>query len=495
MSSTANLRSRRSAAQLQALAGVEREIRAQDSHSRRKYLREFSDAFREYDLPIDARELEKAVSEADLVLIGDYHALAAAQRQAASLLEQRALNGDRPVVLAVEAIFARDQHVVDEWWRRQIDENELRRRIRFDIDWGYEWAPFYNLLITAREHGEAIYGLDCMPRGDLRRACLHDRHAAARLNEIGKRHPDSAIMVLFGESHLAPSHLPSILKQRLPEKKILTVLQNVDSLYWRVAEETRPGVRAVRVAQDVVCVFNATPLEKYESYRLCLDRWSEPDSDAPDFTPATYNLIDSLVQFLHIKFYSPHNGTQPKFLVDQLPEVYCHPTAEVIRKLYSSLPETHLAEELLSRLDQSGSVYLPQYNILFISEFRLSFVSQEIARFLHHACRGLPLYRQSRDEKPLDEETVFYSSLLEDALLHLATCVLCPLASGEAGLEAQSAGLKMGRALYDGYVHGRISRTFLRRLFLARLEEPGVARTTCLAAARKAGLRLSSLSR
>ena len=54
MSSTANLRLRRNAAQLTALAGVEREIRAQDSHSRRKYLREFSQAFRNYDSLLDS---------------------------------------------------------------------------------------------------------------------------------------------------------------------------------------------------------------------------------------------------------------------------------------------------------------------------------------------------------------------------------------------------------------------------------------------------------
>src|SRR5271155_1095803 len=102
MASAVNLRSRRSAGQLHALAGVEREIRAQDSHSRRKYLREFSQAFRNYD------------------------SLPAAQRYAASLLEQRALAGDRRVVLGVETIFARDQHILEEWWRREIDEAELR---------------------------------------------------------------------------------------------------------------------------------------------------------------------------------------------------------------------------------------------------------------------------------------------------------------------------------------------------------------------------------
>src|SRR6266699_3071012 len=184
MASTANLRSRRSAAQLHALAGVEREIRAQDSQSRRKYLREFNEAYRSYD------------------------ALPAAQRHAASLIEQRALAGDCPVVLGVETIFARDQHILDEWWRRDIDESELRQRIRFDLDWGYDWTPFYELLVTARDHAEAVYGLDCMPREDLRKIGARDRHAAAKIAEIRQRHPDAVIFVLFGESHLAPGHLP-----------------------------------------------------------------------------------------------------------------------------------------------------------------------------------------------------------------------------------------------------------------------------------------------
>src|SRR5579863_9686473 len=166
MSSTTNLRSRRSAAELHALAGVEREIRAQDSHHRRKYLREFNQAFRNYDSLLDSSQIQSALLAADIVLIGDYHALPAAQRHAASLIEQRALAGGRPVVLGVETIFARDQHILDEWWRREIDESELRQRIRFDLDWGYDWTPFRELLVAARDHADAVYALDCMPRED-----------------------------------------------------------------------------------------------------------------------------------------------------------------------------------------------------------------------------------------------------------------------------------------------------------------------------------------
>src|SRR6201987_1989878 len=227
MASTANLRSRRSAAQLHALAGVEREIRAQDSNGRRKYLREFNKSFRTYESVLTSEEVQSTLGSADLVLIGDYHALPSSQRCAASLVEQRALAGDRPVVLGVETVFARDQHILDEWWRREIDEHELRERMRFQLDWGYAWEPFYELLVTAREHCDAIYGLDCMPREDLRKIAARDRHAADKLAEIRQRHPGAVIMVLFGESHLAPEHLPRELRALLPQERVLTILQNV----------------------------------------------------------------------------------------------------------------------------------------------------------------------------------------------------------------------------------------------------------------------------
>ena len=339
MATTTSLRARRSEAQLHALAGVEREIRANDPSASRKYLREFRKAFRSYESVLSPQQLKAILGEGDIILTGDYHALPAAQRMAASLFEDRAQTGDRPVVLGVETIFARDQHIVDEWWRREIDEEEFRQRIRFDLDWGYDWAPFYELLVTAREHGEAIYGLDCMPREDLRKIGARDRHAAHKLAEIRQRHPQAVVLVLFGESHLAPGHLPRALKEQLPPQRVLTVLQNVDALYWHAAGEHHERVEAVKVSDDVICVFNSTPLEKYESYRLHLSRWGRSDEEGPDLVPTIYNLIDSLLRFLDINRYSSRNGTQPKFLVDLMPEVYGRASDSRLRRLLSRITD------------------------------------------------------------------------------------------------------------------------------------------------------------
>jgi len=515
MASTSNLRIRRSAAQLHALAGVEREIRAVDAHSRRKYLREFNQAFRTYQSVLTAQEVQSAIRSADVVLIGDYHALPAAQRYAASLIEQRAMAGDRPVVLGVETIYARDQHILDEWWRREIDDNELRERVRFDIDWGYDWTPFHEVLVTARDHGDALYGLDCMPREDLRRIGARDRHAAAKLAEIRERHPDAVIFVLFGESHLAPRHLPRSLRELMPQARILTVLQNIDALYWKAAGEQADKIEAVQVKDDVLCVFNATPLEKYESYRLCLDQWSRCDKER-DFAPTVYNLIDSLANFLEINRYSPHNGTQPKFLIDMLPEVHGQASEATVRRLLSRRGvDDSKREFLLKCVEERGSAYFPQVNAVCIREFQMMHAAEDAARFLHHACQGLPqrLNGHSRTDlqlgaapspygSPAEE---FYVRTIQHAVAYVGSRVLYPArptpnledapplsraafekaaarADGET-LEstAREWGYRIGCQIYDAYLAGKVLPRSLRRLFLAHLNEPGVARKVCAA--------------
>jgi Haem-binding uptake, Tiki superfamily, ChaN len=442
MATTSILRSRRSAAQLHAIASVEREIRAIDPAAGRKYLRDFREAYRSYQKVIGANDVRHEIANAGTVLVGDYHALPSSQRYLAELLRDSDLQ-QRPIVLGVETIFSRDQHILDEWYRGEIDENELRQRIRFELDWGYDWAPFYELLSAARDHGASIYGLDCMPREDLRKIGARDRHAADKIAELRHRHSDALIMILFGESHLAPQHLPAMLQQRLPEESMLTVLQNVDALYWRAAGEASDHVEAVEVRkndrENVLCVFNATPLEKYEHYRLCLDRWGRSDNDhsAPDLGPTLYNLIDGMVRFLGINQYSPHNTTQPRLLVDLMPEVYSRSSDALLHRLLSRKGFTaEHRRSLLRQVRERGSVYLTPINAVYVRQFRMTSSAEDATRFLHQACRGLPnlcscpgkalAQRAAPAAQSLDKDDAFYMTVFENALACFGSRILHP---------------------------------------------------------------------
>ena len=505
MASPSILGSRRNAAQLRALAGVERELRANDSSPRRKYLRDFCSAFQSYECVLNSQQLDETVRAADVLLVADYHALPAAQRYAAGLLERRAQPGDRPIVLGVETIFSRHQHVLEEWWRREIDAAELRERIRFDTDWGYDWNPFYELLVTAREHAEAVYGLDCMPREDLRKISARDRHAADKIAEIRQKHPNAIILILFGESHFAPEHLPRFLREHLRNERCLTVLQNVDALYWSASENLQEPVDAVKVNDEVVCVFTSSPLEKYESYRLCLTRWNQQNGNYPDATPTVYNLIDSLATFLQINRYSSHNTTQPKFLIDKLPEVYSGSDTRLLQLLLRALRKPEKVENMLERVDSQGSIYLPSINAFYVREFQMRYTAEEAARFLHHACRGLPLLRNGKVPRAsLTGKDRLYIRIVEHALARFGSRVLYPMRSiqrrgavlSEALVDrmvreacrasrakfdgaAQQLGYGLGDDLYHAYMRGSVSPSGLRRLFLTHIDEPGKALCLC----------------
>src|SRR6266403_1825718 len=109
MAKRSEMKVRSTAAQMHALAAVQREIESRDSAGNRKYLREFTQAFRRYDVVLTSKQLNEKIAAADVLLVGDYHALPASQRFAESLVER--LSQARPVLLGVEAILSRDQQI------------------------------------------------------------------------------------------------------------------------------------------------------------------------------------------------------------------------------------------------------------------------------------------------------------------------------------------------------------------------------------------------
>ena len=431
MGRTRNPVNRRTAAQMHALAAVRRDIGSHRPTGPRKYLRQFSQAFRKYDRVLSTAELDARIAAADIILVGDYHALPASQQFAANLIERVA--SSRPVVLGVEAILSRDQTMLDAWWQREIGEEELRERLRFDREWGYNWDPFYELLTAARDRADGIYGLDCLPRHDMRRIRSRDRHAAEKIAEMRAHHPGAVLVVLFGESHLAPEHLPRALERMLPGEKTLTILQNLDAIYWQAMDE---NAAAVNLGADAVCVFNSSPLEKYESYRLCLEKWH--GDDAPDFTPAVHNLILSLAHTVGFRIDSPRNGTHPKHLTDSLPEVI-HVAEHDFRR----------GEKEYAALEQHGCVYMPQNNTFYVREFRMTAAAAEASRFLHHACIGM--------------RAEHVPTACEATLAYFGSRLLCP---GNLGDFTDS----VGETLYRDYVNGRVTCAALRWMFLGRKE-------------------------
>jgi uncharacterized iron-regulated protein len=280
MATTATTRrvsAQRASIQRAAVARVEQAIRSAVRPPRSRYLAEFTDAFRAYKEPLSEANLLHRASAADVVLVGDYHSLTPCQTFLTTLLGQLANRDSRPNVLGLEAIYSTSQSTLDDWWHGRLDEDTLKSRLRFARDWGYDWQPYSEILTTACQHCHAVQGLDSEPRFDLRRVRARDRHMAARILEMRRTHPKARSVIFVGESHLAPEHLPRLLHNA--GVNTFTILQNVDALYWQAQELSSQKTTShpnhpqpVSVTAAISCVFNASPLEKYESYHQYLER-------------------------------------------------------------------------------------------------------------------------------------------------------------------------------------------------------------------------------
>jgi hypothetical protein len=434
----------------------------------RKYIEEFSQEFDSFESVCEPEEVLSAAIDANLIWVGDYHALHKSQMYVSSLLNEVARQ-KKNVALAVEPIFAKNQDVLDRWMSGKISEQDFLERIRYHEEWGCDWTGFKAIFETARNLGIPVHGVDCPPRNDMRRIGTRDFGVARHIARLVKDDPERALIVVFGESHLAANHLPKQLRNILEPDRVrlrqTMILQNIDPIYWRLQESGEGNARAVQVRDDCYCVFNATPIEKYESFRQYLHKCIEEDSSG-DWTLLAQTLMEIMLDFLAIK--------ESETVVNHMPTI-------------------------------DGT--------------QLTTAAEEFARCIHQACRGELEKRVERDAQ--DEFFVkviehglgyFCSKLLDssrDGIESLAERVLMQFgrddrltkaiellvdpgrrpgaqhfAALRAGIEAKAGkqktmrmlsqllGYALGRRLYNAFLQSRISRQEIHDLFNDPLNTP-----------------------
>lgn len=416
------------------IAKLKAEIFGADRKNRSRYIRDFVQEFRFYQEISSLEELHRQALQSRLILVGDFHALRSSQEFAASFVTDLVKSG-ASLVLGVEMLYGRNQKALEEWNAGIITEATFLRRIRYDMEWGYDWASFRRLFDVARRFHIPIFGIDCDPRTDLRLIHKRDACVAAKLLKLARSHPDRQIVAVFGESHLASGHLPKRIEElEGPGEAIgrpLVVLQNVDEIYWKLAQRGLTGETVVRVHENAFCVFNATPFVKYEAYRQTIEKWlSQQAGDGGDIylTSTIYNLINAVLDFIKVDKYTyclNEQGVCIEFMVDGYPEVYTHDEWRIFKSLLqkAGLPRGHV-REILNHVARNGSCYVPVINAIFIGSFDLVHGAEEAAHFVNFACKEERLsgYRSA----PRRGDDVFYVTVLEEAVAYLGSKLVAP---------------------------------------------------------------------
>lgn len=517
------------ARQRSAVRRLKRDLFGSDGSLQHPY---FRDLRREISAPfrrVSPHRLADACRAADVVYVGDFHADPGCQRVAADLLESVA--SKRRVVLGVEFVYTRQQETLDRRQEGSIDDRTFLRRIHYREEWGYPWDGYRDLLDRARKLGIPVIALDRPPRGGFDGLRRRDAHAARAIAGLLVQQPRTAVLVLFGESHLARQHVPREVERQLSRAKVrrraITVFQDPEPVYWSALSRSQAVPRAVRFAGGAFAVLHTPPLARYESYRQVLERWrgeTPPDEDV-DLTPAVHHLIDTLVGWMAIRpdrAHVRHRAGWVDDLRDAYPEVYSGPEA---RQLLGPLLAEHgrTAAEIRDArrmLVARDALYDARSNTVFLVRYLPGPAAGEAARFLRVALSG----RLHRDAEIVaaDAAERTYGAAYNEALAYLGARLVDPasdLVSGpgeapageqrirrawieahrifEAGSAsdppeallarlrgsgelrktlARDLGRRLGRILYERVVHGRITPRGLRALFTRDLDPPRARR-------------------
>jgi hypothetical protein len=265
---------------------------------RRAYERTTSGPIR----PIAISEVVENAARADVVLVGDYHTLTAAQRAALGLA--RVLQQKRGrIVLGLEMVRSEHQDVIDAYAAGRVGESALRNLIGYDARWPFAWSSYRPLLEFGRQPGVRLLALD--GRGGL---AARDRRAADRLAASRASDPDLLHLVLVGDLHLAPPHLPALLTARRPSDRLVVIHQNIPAVY---AELAGLGTRERAVAAEMVgsygedagsethyCWITATPVARERSYLAWLD--GADSEEALDPVEELGRIVDRFAALLEV---------------------------------------------------------------------------------------------------------------------------------------------------------------------------------------------------
>ena len=403
---------------------MKREIFGIDKTSRSSYIRDCLSEFSTYEDVCPVSEVLEQAARSDIVFFGDYHPLEESQAWILRLMKELTARG-RKVILAMEMLYVQQQEQLDRWMKGMITEGEFLEQIDYKSEWGFDWESFRRIFESAKDPFIPIFGIDTEPRDHLRYMRRRDRMIANRIKNIRKFFPGYQILVMIGESHLASNHLPAEIEKACDEKLEKTIIvQNMDEIYWRLLREGREHIEAVRIDGDKFCVFSASPMVKYQSYRRILDRWIEGEG-ADSVIPVLEEMVSYILSFLmghEERLRIDIDGNVFDSIDDIFPEIHCRQTYTAFASVLRAQKMSQLAVvSVLETLRRYGVSYVPGLNMFLLLEYTSSRAAMEASRFVLSALRGRMGKWRGR-HKSVEER--FYEFVLEEALSYVGAKVV-----------------------------------------------------------------------
>ncbi len=476
----------------------------------RAYEREYKRATSTWSKALTPNDVTRRVRSSDIVYVGDYHTLKTAQVAYLELVSDALATGRR-VELALEFVEQRHQATIDAFLKKKassphrfLEKIGHPYRGSFDI-----WPNFEPIFDLAREKGLRIHAIDSRGKGT-RSLAQRDRSAAKIVARLAAADDAPMVLVLMGQFHIAPSHLPAEVTKALGKgrlKRSLIAYQNAEGIWWRLAEKgLAHRTYAVEVDHSSICLINASPVVCQRSF---LDYVEAEAGDSPIDEWGTAASVKQLVE--HIGKWAGVKVSGRLAKLDVVTAADWEMLERISKRARFSGPELRRLEKyLLSR----ESAFIPRANAIWLASLSLSHAAEEATHFVRHCSVGEAMTRErSRADafwaRCLEEALGFFGSKLLNPARQcpsletwketfrsgsaddqrVAAFVLAISAAeheGPAGLKrllplgnmalfdgvTHGLGYLLGDALYRALESGRVSQTEVRRLFADPLDAP-----------------------
>ena len=364
--------------------------------------------------------LVAAVRAADVVYVGDYHTLRQAQKSFARLVE-RSLSSGRRVALALEFVQGKHQDALDRYLAGKLSEASFLSRIEYQAHQIFDvWPNFRPILELARKHHLDVVAIDRIASGSDSLA-VRDAYAAERIAAVSSAVDRPLVLVLTGQLHIAPAHLPAVVARALsakgaPERESLVVYQNCEEIYWKLAARGLDhGTEAVRVRRGEFCLVNTSPTVCQQSYLDWVDGAGGDDAELEEASGAekAFKEMARLVaSFLAL------GGVE-----DALDDVEIFSSGDLsflrvlkARKDFSPRELASLKRQVLAR----ESCYIPRSKMAYLATLSMNHAGEEATHFLRHVVCGDAMDRR---RSPVD---AFYARIVEEALGFFGSKVVNP---------------------------------------------------------------------
>jgi hypothetical protein len=245
-----------------------REVQGSEDAEVKSYYRSYASFLeRSKAFPSDLEAVIRRSEEAGVLLVGDFHTLWQAQRQFIKILEALGDRGKEPLVL-LEMADAGKNRVLKMYLEGKISEKEYLDKSRYFSSWGFDFSHYGPILSFLKSRKIESHGIN--KSGTLRE---RDSFMAGEIFGAHQKSDRRPVIVLVGDLHIAPAHIPRELS-RLGLRAV-TLYQNSESVILRRMKDGKDPYEFFQLSENDFLVNNTPPWIKMQSYLTWLEHGGE----------------------------------------------------------------------------------------------------------------------------------------------------------------------------------------------------------------------------